>query len=159
MFDFYNPPKTVVGADSEEVAQKILSIYGNVTGERITTDIEVAEMVKYVDNNFHALKITFANEVGMLCKNLGLDSHQVMNIFMKDTKLNISTTYLRPGFAFGGSCLPKDLRAISCLARMHDVETPLLNSLMVSNTMQVTNAAKKIISFEKKKIWTCWLQL
>lgn len=152
VFDFYNPPKTVVGADSEEVAQKILSIYGNVTGERITTDIEVAEMVKYVDNNFHALKITFANEVGMLCKNLGLDSHQVMNIFMKDTKLNISTTYLRPGFAFGGSCLPKDLRAISCLARMHDVETPLLNSLMVSNTMQVTNAAKKIISFGKKKI-------
>lgn len=152
VFDFYNPPKTVVGADSEEVAQKILSIYGDVTGERITTDIEVAEMVKYVDNNFHALKITFANEVGMLCKNLGLDSHQVMNIFMKDTKLNISTTYLKPGFAFGGSCLPKDLRAISCLARMHDVETPLLNSLMVSNTMQVTNAAKKIMSFGKKKI-------
>ncbi len=152
VFDFYNPPKTVVGADSEEVAQKILSIYGEVTGERITTDIEVAEMVKYVDNNFHALKITFANEIGMLCKNLGLDSHQVMNIFMKDTKLNISATYLRPGFAFGGSCLPKDLRAISCLARMHDIETPLLNSLMVSNTMQVTNAAKKIMSFGKKKI-------
>ncbi len=152
VFDFYNPPKTVVGADSDEVAQKILSIYGEVTGERITTDIEVAEMVKYVDNNFHALKITFANEIGMLCKNLGLDSHQVMNIFMKDTKLNISATYLRPGFAFGGSCLPKDLRAISCLARMHDVETPLLNSLMVSNTMQVTNAAKKIMSFGKKKI-------
>lgn len=152
VFDFYNPPKTVVGADSEEVAQKILSIYGDVTGEKIVTDIEVAEMVKYVDNNFHALKITFANEIGMLCKNLGLDSHQVMNIFMKDTKLNISTTYLKPGFAFGGSCLPKDLRAISCLARMHDVETPLLNSLMVSNTMQVTNASKKIIEFGKRKI-------
>ena len=152
VFDFYNPPKTVVGADSEEVAQKILSIYGDVTGEKIVTDIEVAEMVKYVDNNFHALKITFANEIGMLCKNLGLDSHQVMNIFMKDTKLNISTTYLKPGFAFGGSCLPKDLRAISCLARMHDVETPLLNSLMVSNTMQVTNASKKIMEFGKRKI-------
>jgi GDP-mannose 6-dehydrogenase len=152
VFDFNNPPKTVVGADSEDVARRILSIYGNVTGEKMITGIEVAEMVKYVDNNFHALKITFANEIGMLCKNLGLDSHQVMNIFMKDTKLNISATYLKPGFAFGGSCLPKDLRAISCLARMHDVETPLLNSLMVSNSMQVTNASKKIISYGKKKI-------
>ena len=152
VYDFHNPPKTVVGADSEEIAAEILSIYGNVTGEKIVTQIEIAEMVKYVDNNFHALKITFANEVGMLCKNLGLDSHQVMNIFMKDTKLNISATYLKPGFAFGGSCLPKDLRAISCLARMHDVETPLLNSMMVSNTMQVTNASKKIISFGKRKI-------
>ncbi len=152
VFDFYNPPKTVVGADEEETAQKILSIYGEVTGEKIITNIEVAEMVKYVDNNFHALKITFANEVGMLCKSLELDSHQVMNIFMKDTKLNISSTYLKPGFAFGGSCLPKDLRAISCLARMHNVETPLLSSLMTSNSMQVTNAAKKIMSFGKRKI-------
>lgn len=150
--DFFNPPKTVVGADSEDVAQKILSVYEQVSGEKIITKIEVAEMVKYVDNNFHALKITFANEIGMLCKNLELDSHEVMNIFMKDTKLNISATYLKPGFAFGGSCLPKDLRAISCLARMHDVETPLLNSLMISNSMQVTNAAKKVISFGKKKI-------
>lgn len=152
VLDFFNPPKTVVGADSEAVAEEILSVYEAVSGEKIITKIEVAEMVKYVDNNFHALKITFANEIGMLCKNLELDSHQVMNIFMKDTKLNISATYLKPGFAFGGSCLPKDLRAISCLARMHDVETPLLNSLMISNSMQVANAAKKVISFGKKKI-------
>ena len=152
VFDFYNPPKTVVGADSDEIAEKVMSVYDGIPGTKIKTKIEVAEMVKYVDNNFHALKITFANEIGMLCKNVGLDSHEVMNIFMQDYKLNISTTYLKPGFAFGGSCLPKDLRAISCLARMHDVETPLLSSIMNSNSMQITNTAKKIMAYGKRKI-------
>ncbi len=152
VYDFYNPPKTVVGADSDKVAERVMNIYEEIPGTKIKTKIEVAEMVKYVDNNFHALKITFANEIGMLCKNLDLDSHEVMNIFMQDHKLNISTTYLKPGFAFGGSCLPKDLRAISCLARMHDVETPLLSSIMNSNSLQISNTAKKIISYGKRKI-------
>jgi len=152
VFDFYNPPKTVVGADSEKVANKVLNLYEGLPGPKITTDIEVAEMVKYVDNNFHALKITFANEIGHLCKNIGIDSHKVMDIFIQDTKLNISPVYLKPGFAFGGSCLPKDLRAITYLAKKLDLETPLLNSILTSNSMQVHNTIKKIILFGKKNV-------
>lgn len=152
VYDFYNPPKTVVGADSEEIADKVLAIYENLPGIKIKTVIEVAEMVKYVDNNFHALKVTFANEIGLLCKSMGMDSHQVMDIFMQDMKLNISSAYLKPGFAFGGSCLPKDLRAINYLAKRVNVETPLLNSILQSNKVQILNVIKKIISFEKKKI-------
>lgn len=152
VFDFYNPPKTVVGSDSEEVAEKVLSLYEGLPGPTIKTKIEVAEMVKYVDNNFHALKITFANEIGHICKTIGLDSHEVMNIFMQDTKLNISTYYLKPGFAFGGSCLPKDLRAINYLARTLDLDLPLLNSLLPSNRNQIQSAIKQIISKGKNKI-------
>ena len=152
VYDFCNPPKTVVGADSEEIAEEILSIYQGLPGPMIKTKIEAAEMVKYVDNNFHALKITFANEIGHICKKLGLDSHQVMNIFMQDSKLNISTVYLKPGFAFGGSCLPKDLRAINYMAKMADLETPLLNSLIPSNNVQILSTIKKIISYGKRKI-------
>lgn len=152
VYDFYNPPKTVVGADSEEIADKVLALYKNLPGIKTKTMIEVAEMVKYVDNNFHALKVTFANEIGLLCKSMGLDSHRVMDIFMQDTKLNISSAYLKPGFAFGGSCLPKDLRAINYLAKMVNVETPVLNSILQSNNMQILNVIKKIISFKKRKI-------
>lgn len=152
VYDFYNPPKTVVGADSEEIADKVLAIYKDLPGIKIKTVIEVAEMVKYVDNNFHALKVTFANEIGLLCKSMGMDSHRVMDIFMQDVKLNISSAYLKPGFAFGGSCLPKDLRAINCLAKMVNVETPLLNSILQSNNVQILNVIKKIISFKKKKV-------
>jgi GDP-mannose 6-dehydrogenase len=152
IYDFYNPSKTVVGADSEEIADKVLAIYKNLPGVKIKTDIEAAEMVKYVDNSFHALKVTFANEIGLLCKSMGMDSHRVMDIFIQDTKLNISSAYLKPGFAFGGSCLPKDLRAINYLAKKANVETPLLNSIMQSNHVQILNVIKKIISFKKKKI-------
>ncbi len=152
VFDFNNPPKTVVGADSEEVANKVLSMYEGLPGPKIKTDIEVAEMVKYVDNNFHALKITFANEIGHICKSIGIDSHKVMDIFIQDTKLNISPVYLKPGFAFGGSCLPKDLRAITYLAKKMDLETPLLSSILLSNNTQVHNTIKKIILFGKKKV-------
>ncbi|MCX7920929.1 MAG: nucleotide sugar dehydrogenase [Clostridia bacterium] len=152
VYDFNNPPKTVVGVDSDDIAKKIFSLYEGVPGPMIKTKIEIAEMVKYIDNNFHALKITFANEVGHICKNIGLDSHEVMDIFMQDTKLNISRAYLKPGFAFGGSCLPKDLRAINYMAKMLDLETPLLNSLLHSNNVQILNAIKKIMAFGKRKI-------
>lgn len=152
VYDFNNPPKTVVGCNNPEIAQRVLKLYEGLPGPMIATTLEIAEMVKYVDNNFHALKITFANEIGHICRRLGLDSYDVMNIFVQDTKLNISPYYLKPGFAFGGSCLPKDLRAINYLCKMHDLETPLLNSLLVSNNMQILNTIKRIISFGKRKI-------
>ncbi len=152
VYDFNNPPKTVVGSSSDWALDKIMHIYDGIPGAKIKTAVEVAEMVKYVDNNFHALKITFANEIGHICKSIGLDSHEVMDIFMQDTKLNISTAYLKPGFAFGGSCLPKDLRAISYMARMNDLEIPLLNSLIPSNNVQIITAIKRITEFGKKKI-------
>lgn len=152
VYDFYNPPKTVVGADNEWAAEKVLEIYKGLPGPMIKTSLAVAEMVKYCDNTFHALKITYANEIGQICKSLGIDSHEVMDIFVQDTKLNISKAYLKPGFAFGGSCLPKDLRAMSYLAKTKDVEIPLLNSLLISNEKLISVAVKDIMSFGKRKI-------
>lgn len=152
VYDFYNPPKTVVGCNNDVIAEKVLNLYNGLPGPMIKTSLEVAEMVKYADNNFHAVKVTFANEVGHVCKKLGIDSYDVMNIFMQDTKLNISTYYFRPGFAFGGSCLPKDIRAMNYITKMNDLETPLLNSLMASNNIQILYAIKKIMSYGKKKI-------
>lgn len=155
VYDFNNPPKTVVGSNAlspVDAVDKVLELYNGLPGPMIKTNLEVAEMIKYVDNNFHALKVTFANEVGRICKKLKIDSHEVMDIFMQDTKLNISTNYLKPGFAFGGSCLPKDIRALNYLAKMLDLEIPLLGSLLSSNNIQVILAIKKIISYGKKKI-------
>lgn len=152
LYDFNNPPKTVVGANSISVSDEVLKLYHGLPGVIIKTSLEVAEMVKYIDNNFHALKITFANEIGHICKKLGIDSHDAMDIFVQDTKLNISPCYLKPGFAFGGSCLPKDLRAVNYMAKMLDLETPLLNSMIQSNNVQILTAIKEIMSFGKKKI-------
>lgn len=152
VFDFFNPPKTVIGTDIEEIADKILTIYSSLDAPVIKTQIEIAETVKYVDNNFHALKITFGNEIGHICKKIGIDSHKVMDIFVEDRKLNISPVYFKPGFAFGGSCLPKDLRAINYLSKMNDLQTPLLNSLIPSNNIQILSTIKRIIAFGKKKI-------
>jgi GDP-mannose 6-dehydrogenase len=150
--DFYNPPKTVVGTDKKEVADVVFGLYSGFPGPMIQTSMDVAEMVKYVDNAFHALKVTFANEIGQLCRHLDIDSHAVMNIFSQDTKLNISKAYLTPGFAFGGSCLPKDLRAINYLAKTLDLEVPLMASLMESNRKLIDKAVKEIIALGKKRI-------
>jgi GDP-mannose 6-dehydrogenase len=109
-------------------------------------------MTKYVDNSFHALKVTFGNEIGALCAQLGLDSHQVMDIFLSDTKLNISPAYLRPGFAFGGSCLPKDVRALTHTARAHDLELPVIANIMVSNEMQIRRVVDNILAVGRRKI-------
>ena len=152
VYDFNNPPKTVVGCGDETTADKVMQLYDGLPGPMIKTELEIAEMVKYVDNNFHAVKITFANEIGHICKKLGLDSHKVMNIFMQDRKLNISTCYLKPGFAFGGSCLPKDLRAVNYMAKMLDLEVPLIESLIPSNNIQILSAIKMIVASERKKV-------
>lgn len=152
VYDFSNPPKIVVGAKYPSAAKKVLALYHGLPGPRIITTLEIAEMVKYVDNNYHALKITFTNEIGLICKELGLDSHEVMDIFKQDTKLNISPNYLNPGFAFGGSCLPKDLRSINYLAKRLDLETPLLDSIIRSNNVQISTTIKYIMSLGKKKI-------
>lgn len=115
--DFRCPPKTVIGEVDQASGDTLATLYERLDAPLIRTDLETAEMVKYVDNSWHALKIGFANEIGNLCKSMGLDAHGIMKIFCQDRKLNISTAYLSPGFAFGGSCLPKDLRALSYKAQ------------------------------------------
>ena len=150
--DFYAPPKTVIGEMDEASGRVLASIYEGIDAPLIRTDLETAEMVKYVDNSWHALKIGFANEIGNLCKSFGIDSHQVMNIFCQDKKLNISSAYLSPGFAFGGSCLPKDLRALSYKAKSHDLELPILASILRSNEIQVSRGVQLIMEKEHKKV-------
>ncbi len=135
--DFYNPPKTVIGESDKESGDIVASLYEGLDAPLIRTDIRVAEMVKYIDNCWHALKVAFGNEVGAMAKVLGLDSHQVMDIFCQDTKLNISRTYLKPGFAFGGSCLPKDLRAIVHFAKSADLDLPIFGAVLPSNELQI----------------------
>lgn len=150
--DYYHPPKTVVGELDEKVGGKLLELYKNLDAAVIRTTLETAEMVKYVDNTWHALKVGFANEIGSLCKPLGIDSFEVMNIFCQDTKLNLSSYYLKPGFAFGGSCLPKDVRALRYKAKTLDVEVPILNSILPSNEAHVRRGLELILAQGKKRI-------
>jgi GDP-mannose 6-dehydrogenase len=152
VYDFFNPPKTVIGADNDAAAERILGLYAGIEAPVIKTDVNVAEMVKYVDNTFHAVKIAFANEVGTVCKAVGVDSHRVMDIFVQDRKLNISPAYLKPGFAFGGSCLPKDLRAIIYKGKSLDLETPMLASVIPSNDHQIQRAVDTILAHGKKRL-------
>jgi GDP-mannose 6-dehydrogenase len=150
--DFHAPPKTVIGELDEQSGSLLSQLYASLDAPLIRTDLETAEMVKYVDNSWHALKIGFANEIGNLCKTQGIDAHGVMNIFCQDRKLNISAAYLMPGFAFGGSCLPKDLRALSYTAKMHDLNLPILTSILPSNEMQVSRGLELILKKAHKKI-------
>ncbi|HEY7296351.1 MAG TPA: nucleotide sugar dehydrogenase [Xanthobacteraceae bacterium] len=150
--DFNQPSKTVVGAFDEETGARVLSLYEGLSGPKITTDLETAEFVKYVDNAWHGLKVTFGNEIGLLAKTLGIDSHSVMDIFCQDTRLNISGAYLRPGFAFGGSCLPKDLRALTYFARKLDLNLPVLNHIAESNRSLIELGTQWILSQERKKV-------
>jgi GDP-mannose 6-dehydrogenase len=150
--DFRSPPRTVIGATDSRSADMVQSLYEGVPGPVIRCPIEVGEMVKYADNTWHAVKVAFANEIGKICKSAGVDSHAVMEIFCKDTKLNLSPYYLRPGFAFGGSCLPKDLRALTYRARSRDVSTPLLNSLMFSNHEQIEHGLSLVMGAGQKAV-------
>ena len=150
--DFYAPPFTLIGADSEDVAARVRPLYAEISAPIFMTSVKVAEMVKYVCNSFHGLKVSFANEIGNICKGLGIDSHQVMEIFCQDTKLNLSSYYLKPGFAFGGSCLPKDLRALAYKAKQLDVEAPVLSSILPSNRRQIERAIEMVLATGKKRI-------
>jgi GDP-mannose 6-dehydrogenase len=150
--DFHNPPFTLIGTDDKDTADTIRRLYAHISAPLITTGIKEAEMVKYVCNCFHGLKVSFANEVGVLCKAFGIDSHRVMEMFCQDTKLNLSPYYLRPGFAFGGSCLPKDLRAIAYKAKAADVEVPVLNSILISNRQHIERAVEMVLRTGKKRI-------
>ncbi len=152
VYDFYNPPKTVIGALHASDADRIAELFEGVSAPLIKTSIEIAEMVKYVDNAFHALKVVFANEIGNVCDALGIDAHIVMSIFCMDTKLNISPYYLKPGFAFGGSCLPKDVRALTYEAKRLDVDTPVLNAILPSNQHQIAIGLQRITMLQRKKI-------
>ncbi len=142
--DFFDPPKTVIGQVDDASGDAVASLYDGLPGPLYRVPLRVAEMTKYVDNGFHALKVGFANEIGAVCKALGLDSHVVMDIFTSDTKLNISPAYLKPGFAFGGSCLPKDLRAITHRARRADTPVPILESILPSNEQQIDRVFQAI---------------
>jgi GDP-mannose 6-dehydrogenase len=150
--DFDDPPFTVVGAHDERLVAKLRRLYSDTTAPFYALRIKEAELLKYACNAFHATKVTFANEIGAISKQLGIDSHDVMAIFAQDTKLNISPRYLRPGFAFGGSCLPKDLRAITYESRALDVSTPLLDSLEASNQIQIRRVIDWVISRRKRRV-------
>lgn len=152
IFDYYNPPKIVVGANDEKSANTIMALYDGIEAPRIITEIKVAEGVKYADNAWHAMKIGFANEIGNILGDCGVDSHDVMDIFCQDTKLNISKAYLKPGFAFGGSCLPKDVRAIRAKGAEVGVKTPLFDALMIANDNQINRAFNKIKELGVKNI-------
>ena len=150
--DFLNPPLTLVGTDSPRAEAVMRELYGPLPAEFISTEIRVAEIMKYVNNTFHALKIVFGNEVGSVCRELGIDSHKVMEIFCKDRQLNISPYYFKPGFAYGGSCLPKDTRAFVTLARDNYVNTPVVSHIAASNDAHRQRAVELIMRQGKRRI-------
>lgn len=150
--DYFNPPYIIIGSHCDQSIKQIKDIYNTIDSQVYVLKPEESEMIKYANNNFHALKITFANEIGNICKSLGIDGHVVMDIVAKDTKLNLSPYYLRPGFAFGGSCLPKDVRGLIYNARLRDIKTPMLNSLLESNDYQVQQGMNLVLQTGKKKV-------
>jgi GDP-mannose 6-dehydrogenase len=150
--DFRQPPMTLIGHNYTSDAQPTEALYSQVTAPVITTSIRTAEMIKYASNTWHALKVCFANEVGNLCKRLEIDSHEVMDIFCRDEKLNLSSYYLKPGFAFGGSCLPKDVRAMQYRAKEVDLDMPVIQSILGSNEMQIRHAIDMVVETGRKRI-------
>lgn len=150
--DFNEPPMILAGSDNIDVDNSLRHLYKGINAPFISTDIKTAEMVKYASNAFHALKICFANEMGDICNALGVDAQEVMRIFRQDRKLNISEAYLRPGFAFGGSCLPKDLRSLVYAANHADVSIPVISSMIPSNDAHILNTLNKVLKTRKRRI-------
>lgn len=150
--DFDAPPKSVIGELDAESGNRLATLYAGLDAPLIRTDLKTAEMIKYIDNSWHAVKICFANEIGNLCKALSIDAHEAMRIFCQDKKLNMSPAYLLPGFAFGGSCLPKDIRALTYKATTHDVKMPLMSSVLPSNELQVMRGLQLIMDKGHKRI-------
>ena len=150
--DFRCPPKTVIGELDQRSGELLADLYAHLKSPLIRTDIETASMIKYVDNSWHALKIGFANEIGNICKAFEIDSHAVMEVFCQDRVLNISPAYMMPGFAFGGSCLPKDLRALAYQAKLNDLELPILTSILPSNELQIARGLQLITKRGKLKV-------
>ncbi len=152
VYDYYNPPKTVIGETDAKAGALLVQLYEKMDAPLVRTDVETAEMVKYTDNTWHAAKVAFANEIGNICKAVGIDGHKVMEIFCQDTKLNLSSYYMKPGFAFGGSCLPKDVRALTYKARSLDLDLPLLNAILPSNQKQIEKGVKMIVDKGARKV-------
>ena len=150
--DFDNPPFTVVGTFDEPSASALETLFGQLPGEFVRCSVAEAEMLKYACNAFHALKVTFANEMGRLCQASGVDARTVMSLLCRDTVLNVSSAYLRPGFAFGGSCLPKDLRSLLHLARMKSVEVPALAGVLPSNALQIDHAFNQVLDTGSRSV-------
>jgi GDP-mannose 6-dehydrogenase len=150
--DFRKPPLTLVGHNHASDAGGTIALYQAIDAPLMTTSIQVAEMMKYTSNTWHAVKVCFANEIGNLCKKLGIDSHEVMDIFCRDEKLNLSSYYLKPGFAFGGSCLPKDVRALQYRAKELDVDLPMISQILPSNRMQIQHGLDQVLETGKKQI-------
>ena len=152
LHDFRNPPMTLVGHNYHSDAQPTQALYTKVAAPAVTTTIRTAEMIKYASNTWHALKVCFANEIGNLCKRLDIDSHEVMDIFCRDEKLNLSSYYMKPGFAFGGSCLPKDVRAMQYRAKEVDLDMPVIQSILGSNQLQIQHAIDMVVETGKKRV-------
>jgi GDP-mannose 6-dehydrogenase len=152
VWDFYNPPKVVFAASDHTTQSMLESLNAGFDAPKICTSYEIAEMVKYADNTWHAVKVAFANEIGSIAKAVNVDGGAVMDIFCQDTKLNISSKYLRPGFAFGGSCLPKDVRALTYKARSLDLDTPLINAIMPSNERHIERALRMVLDLNERNV-------
>ncbi|MDF2814887.1 MAG: algD [Paenibacillus sp.] len=150
--DYYNPSYTLIGMENERAYQVMKEVYSGVNAPVLSTSREVAEMIKYVNNSFHALKVAFANEIGVVSSTLGVDPHVLMSLFCKDDRLNISPAYLKPGFAYGGSCLPKDVRALNAIARSRNLEVSVLASIERSNSQTIDRALRLIVSAGKKRV-------
>ena len=150
--DSHHPPMTLVGHNYRSDVEPTQALYAGVDAPLVATSIRTAEMIKYTSNTWHALKVTFANEVGNLCKRLKIDSHEVMDIFCRDDKLNLSSYYMKPGFAFGGSCLPKDVRAMQYRAKEVDLEMPVIQAILGSNQLQIRHAIDEIVETGKKRV-------
>ncbi len=150
--DYDNPPLTVVGADDDYAVDLLRSVFGHLPCEFVHTSVRTAEMLKYACNAFHAMKITFANEIGRLCQASGVNAQEVMKLLCMDRQLNISSAYLRPGFAFGGSCLPKDLKALLYLAKSNDVDIPMLSSILPSNAAHIEHAVEQVLASNQRRI-------